>query len=180
MAAGDGTPQAGYRRISPPVAVEAGPAFLATGPRVCDLLRVLTGALYHLKIYQSLVYHMPTPRQSLPDDLLGWIPLTPTVFFILMALADGPKHGYAIMKLSAKLSEGRVRMGPGALYTSIQRLVEEDLIEEAEPQEGEDQRRRVYGLTRRGRSLLGFEVGRLESVLKLARGLKLGSAGAKP
>src|SRR5260370_28565108 len=102
-----------------------------------------------------------------------------TVFFILMALADGPKHGYAIMKLSANLSEGRVRMGPGALYSTIQRLVEAGLIEEAESEEGEDPRRRVYELTRRGRSLLQFEVRRLESVLKVARGLKLGSAGVE-
>ena len=96
---------------------------------------------------------MGTPKQDLPDDLLAWTPLTPTVFFILMALADGPKRGYAIMKLSARLSEGRVRMGPGAVYSTIQRLVEAGLIEEAEPEEGEDPRRRVYELSRRGRSL---------------------------
>ena len=122
---------------------------------------------------------MRTARPGLPEDLLAWTPLTPTVFFILMALADGPKHGYAIMKGSATLSEGRVRMGPGALYSTIQRLVEADLIDEAEQSEGEDSRRRVYELTGRGRSLLAFEVRRLESVLKIARSLKLGSVGVE-
>jgi DNA-binding PadR family transcriptional regulator len=117
-------------------------------------------------------------KPDLSEDLLAWTPLTPTVFFALMALADGPKHGYAIMKASAKLSAGRVRMGPGALYSTIQRLVEADLIEEAEPEEGQDSRRRVYDLTGRGRSLLAFEVRSLESVLKIARGLKLGSVGS--
>jgi DNA-binding PadR family transcriptional regulator len=118
-----------------------------------------------------------TSKLDISEDLLAWTPLTPTVFFVLLALADGPKHGYAIMKLSGTLSEGRVRMGPGALYTTIQRLLDAALIEETELEEGEDSRRRVYKLTGLGRSLLAFEVRRLESVLKIARGLKLGPAG---
>src|SRR5688572_21007774 len=118
---------------------------------------------------------MSSSKAHIPEDLLAWTPLSPTVFFVLMALAGSPKHGYAIMKLAVKLSEGRVRMGPGALYTTIQRLVEAELIEETEGEEGEDSRRRLYKLTRLGRSLLRFEVDRMESVLKIARGLKLGS-----
>ena len=118
---------------------------------------------------------MTTSEPNIPEDLLAWIPLTPTVFFVLMALADSPRHGYAIMKHSARLSDGRVRMGPGALYTTIQRLVEAALIEETQPAQDEDSRRRLYKLTRLGRSLLSFEVNRMESVLRIARGLKLGS-----
>jgi DNA-binding PadR family transcriptional regulator len=117
---------------------------------------------------------MSTRKPDLPEDLLDWTPLTPTVFFVLMALAEGPKHGYAIMKLSVTLSDGRVRMGPGALYTTIQRLVEAALIEETEPEQTEDSRRRLYKLTEVGRSLLAFEVDRMESVVKIARSLKLG------
>jgi DNA-binding PadR family transcriptional regulator len=117
---------------------------------------------------------MSPSKLDLPDELLAWIPLTPTVFFVLMALADGAKHGYAIMKLSAKLSDGRVRMGPGALYTTIQRLVEAAAIEETESQEGEDSRRRLYKLTGIGGKLLAFEVDRMEAVVKMARGLRLG------
>jgi DNA-binding PadR family transcriptional regulator len=99
------------------------------------------------------------------------LPLTPTVFFTLLALADGPKHGYAIMKSAVKLSEERVKMGPGALYTTIQKLVEARLIEETEGEEGEDPRRRVYRLTKAGRGLLARELERLESVVRAARAL---------
>lgn len=105
------------------------------------------------------------------DDLAAWMPLTPTVFFVLLALVEGPTHGYAIMKRSAELSDGRVRMGPGALYTTIQRLVDAGLLEEVDATT--DSRRRLYRLTPDGRSLLAFEVDRLESVVKTARTLKL-------
>jgi DNA-binding PadR family transcriptional regulator len=90
-----------------------------------------------------------------------------------MALAEGPRHGYAIMKRSAELSDGRVRMGPGALYTTIQRLVEAGLIEEQDAAPEEDSRRRLYRLAATGKALLAFEVDRLESVVKTARALKL-------
>ncbi len=112
------------------------------------------------------------PKESIPEDLAAWTPLTPTVFFLLLALIDGPRHGYAVMKRSAELSEGRVRMGPGALYTTIQRLVDAALIEEVRA-DAEDSRRRLYRLTASGKSLLAFEVDRLESVVKTARTLKL-------
>ena len=111
-------------------------------------------------------------RASIAEELAVWTPLTPTVFFLLLALVNGPRHGYAIMKRSAELSEGRVRMGPGALYTTIQRLAEAALIEEVDATP-EDSRRRLYRLTAAGKSLLAFEVDRLESVVKTARTLKL-------
>lgn len=101
------------------------------------------------------------------------LPLTPTVFFTLLALADGPKHGYAIMKAAVKLSDERVKMGPGALYTTIQRLVEARLIEETRD-DSEDARRRIYKLTKAGRALLEHELQRLESVVRAARGLMPG------
>jgi DNA-binding PadR family transcriptional regulator len=116
---------------------------------------------------------MAARKAPLSDDHLIWIPLTPTVFFVLMALAEGPRHGYAIMKRSAELSEGKVRMGPGSLYTTIQRLSDAALIEEVDSAVGEDSRRRLYRLTAAGRSLLEFEVDRLESVVKTARRLNL-------
>jgi DNA-binding PadR family transcriptional regulator len=116
---------------------------------------------------------MNAQNARLSDDLLAWVPLTPTVLFVLMALAEGPRHGYAIMKRSAELSEGRVRMGPGALYMTIQRLADAALIEEVDGTVGEDSRRRLYRLTRAGKSLLAFEVDRLDSLVKTARGLNL-------
>ena len=76
----------------------------------------------------------------------GLLPLTPSVFFILLALADGEKHGYAIMQSVSDLSDHQFRMGAGTLYTTIQRLLEMDLIEETEragAQSDHEKRRRV-------------------------------------
>ncbi len=67
---------------------------------------------------------------TVPDDLQHLFPLTPAVFFILFALAEREKHGYAIMQQVGVLSDGKFRMGPGTLYTTIQRLLELSLIEE--------------------------------------------------
>ena len=105
-------------------------------------------------------------KHELSDELMRLMPLTPAVFFILFALADGEKHGYAIMQESAKLSEGRFRMGPGTLYTTIQRLLELSLIEETA--DGGESRRRYYRLTRNGRALLDLEINRMGAVLRLA------------
>jgi DNA-binding PadR family transcriptional regulator len=106
------------------------------------------------------------------DDPQRLLPLTPAVFFILLALADGEKHGYAIMQDVSSLSENKVCMGPGTLYSSIQRLLDLSLIEETEstrePSDHES-RRRYYRLTQNGKTLLSSEVSRMESVVRLAR-----------
>jgi DNA-binding PadR family transcriptional regulator len=111
---------------------------------------------------------MKTTKNDLPDEVMRLIPLTPAVFFILFALADGEKHGYAIMQQTNKLSEGRFRMGPGTLYTTIQRLLEFSLIEELSDPDGRDSRRRYYRLTRQGKGLLDLEINRMGAVLQLA------------
>ena len=114
---------------------------------------------------------MKTKKHDLPNDVMRLLPLTPAVFFILFALADGDKHGYAIMQETTKLSEGRFRMGPGTLYTTIQRLLELSLIEEVwEMNDGDkrESRRRYYRLTRQGRALLNLEINRMGAVLRLA------------
>jgi DNA-binding PadR family transcriptional regulator len=119
---------------------------------------------------------MPSVRDRHPDDLQELLPLTPAVFFILFALADGEKHGYAIMQSVSGLSGDTFRMGPGTLYTTIQRLLELDLIEEAERAGGKsdhESRRKYYRLTRRGTEILEAEVDRMESVVRLARDKKL-------
>lgn len=84
---------------------------------------------------------------KLSEDQRGLIPLTPAVFFILFAMADGEKHGYAIMQRVAVLSDRKVRMSPGTLYTTIQRLLSLGLIEEATSGE-KDVRQRYCRLTR--------------------------------
>lgn len=95
------------------------------------------------------------------------LPLTPAVFFILLALADGEKHGYAIMQDVAVLSDRRVHMGPGTLYTTIQRLLDLALIIETSTRN--DDRRRIYRLAAAGKALLECELGRMHSLVRLAR-----------
>jgi DNA-binding PadR family transcriptional regulator len=119
-------------------------------------------------------------NNSVPNDLQTMLPLTPAVFFILFALAEGEKHGYAMMQSISELSSNQFRMGPGTLYSTIQRLLELDLIEEAEgtgPRSEHENRRKYYKLTPRGKTLLGAEVDRMESIVRLARGKAL--AGGK-
>lgn len=113
---------------------------------------------------------------QLPDDLLRLLPLTPAVFYTLFSLAEGERHGYAIMQQAKLLSGGSFRMGPGTLYSTIQRLLDLGLIEEtAEPAETEDpdSRRRYYRLSRNGKTLLEHDLQRMRSAVRLARDLKL-------
>ena len=118
---------------------------------------------------------MPTSNR-IPDDLQRLLPLTPAVFFILFALADGEKHGYAIMQTVSRISGSQFRMGPGTLYTTIQRLLDLGLIEETQSGGGQsdhENRRRYYKLTRTGKAVLAADLGRMESVVRLAREKKL-------
>lgn len=96
------------------------------------------------------------------------MPLTPAVFYVLLSLSTGAKHGYAIMQETGILSDNAFRMGPATLYSTIQRLVTLDLILETTEASEEDSRRRYYGLTGSGRRLLQTEVARLNSVVRLA------------
>jgi DNA-binding PadR family transcriptional regulator len=103
------------------------------------------------------------------EDLL---PLPPPVFHILVALASGPAHGYAIMRDVKERTVGRLRLGPGTLYGSIKRMLEQGLIEETRlrpPTLDDDERRRYYRLTRLGRRVAEAEAARLAEVLRQAR-----------
>jgi DNA-binding PadR family transcriptional regulator len=102
-----------------------------------------------------------------PEDLL---PLTPAVCSILLALADSDKHGYAIMREVEAATDGGVRMGPGTLYGSIDRMLKASLIAESDvrPAESNDARRRYYRLTHFGRRVLLAETERLAAVVRLA------------
>lgn len=104
-----------------------------------------------------------------PDEFL---PLTPAVFNILLALADGEKHGYGIMQEVEANTKGQVLMGPGTLYGSIKRMLQADLIEETDERadpDMDDQRRRYYKLTALGRRTLRMEAERLASQVQIAR-----------
>lgn len=107
-----------------------------------------------------------------PDDLDGVLPLTPTVFHILVALARGPGHGYAVAQEVEELTDGRIVMGPGTLYGSLQRMVAAGLIEEAENPGDEglhSERRRYYRLTAMGGAALRSESERLMRAARVAR-----------
>lgn len=110
---------------------------------------------------------MPETREL--DQVL---PLTPTVFHVLVALADGPRHGYAVAREVEELTDGRIVMGPGTLYGSLARMQESGLIEEA-ANPGEDgihaQRRRYYRMTPLGSAALQAESDRLHKAVALAR-----------
>lgn len=95
------------------------------------------------------------------------LPLTPAVFAILLALADGEKHGYAIMKEAALPAGGGIALGPGTLYGTLDRLIRDALVEETGLTD--DGRRRYYNLTRRGHGVLAAETGRLAASLRTAR-----------
>ncbi len=100
------------------------------------------------------------------------LPLTPALFHVLLALADGDKHGYAIMKDVARLTDGGVTLSAGTLYGILRRLVSDGMLVEKRERpapELDDERRRYYHLTEFGRSVAQAEAERLEDVLTLAR-----------
>lgn len=99
-------------------------------------------------------------------------PMTPAVFHILLALADGDKHGYGIMKDVESQTAGRIKLGPGTLYGTIKRLLAADLIVEVDERPDpqlDDERRRYYRLTALGRKLAVEENERLTQAVKAAR-----------
>jgi len=103
-------------------------------------------------------------------------PLTPAVFYILLALATGEKHGYEIMKQVKQDASGKVKMDNGTMYGSLKRMLADDLIAEAgdrvDPQL-DDERRRYYQLTERGRRALNAEMQRYVETVSLLRERKL-------
>jgi DNA-binding PadR family transcriptional regulator len=112
-----------------------------------------------------------TSRTPSPESQL---PLPAATFHILMALSDGERHGYAIIQDVAERTNGEVRLGAGTLYRSIQRLLEQDFIEELSMRErpakdADDARRRYYRLTAFGRAVAEAETARLADLLRLAR-----------
>ena len=103
-------------------------------------------------------------------------PLTPALFNVLLALSDGDKHGYAILKEVEEHTEGEVRLSTGTLYGIIKRLLADGLIVELRSRpaaEDDDQRRRYYRLTEEGRRLAIAEAERMAKLLARARGKRL-------
>ncbi|MGB6830437.1 MAG: PadR family transcriptional regulator [Terracidiphilus sp.] len=95
------------------------------------------------------------------------VPLSPAVFAVLLALADGDKHGYAIMKQARTPQGGSVPMGPGTLYGTLDRLIRDGMVEETGMTD--DERRRYYRIRDKGCTALAAELDRLNSAIVSAR-----------
>jgi len=109
------------------------------------------------------------PKRKL--DPLPW-----AAFQILLSLADEDRHGYGIMRQVAEQTGGRLRLGPGTLYSSVRSLLEEGLISEIEQNvdaKPGDERRRYYRLTSAGRKLARSEAEKLADLLRVARSKKI-------
>jgi DNA-binding PadR family transcriptional regulator len=114
-----------------------------------------------------------TRRRQDPESLL---PLTPGMFQVLIALADGEKHGYAIIKEVARRTDGAVTLSAGTLYTIIRRFEQEGVIAEAAERPDpalDDERRRYFRLTEFGRHVARAEGERMETALGMARAKRL-------
>ena len=107
------------------------------------------------------------------DNLSSQLPLTEVTYFILLSLSSGAKHGYAIMKEVDQVSQGRVKLSTGTLYSALKRQLEEGWIQRvAEPagdgDQGNSRRRKSYVLSQLGRQILQAEVLRLRGLLSVA------------
>ena len=118
------------------------------------------------------------PRANTPEDLL---PLTPAVFHILVALSEGERHGYAIMRQVSADTGGSLQLGPGTLYGCLKRMLTARLIEESDERpdpELDDERRRYYRITDFGARTVRAEAQRLATAVTAARARRLLSRNA--
>lgn len=107
-----------------------------------------------------------TPRIRRDDDDL---PLSPPVLYVLLALADEARHGYAIMQEVEERTAGRVRLLPGSLYATIKRMLHAGLVREhPSPADDPDPRRKYYAITEAGRELAAAEIERLSTLVEVA------------
>ena len=120
-------------------------------------------------------------RRTPDPDPEEQLPLPPATFHILLALADGERHGYGIMREVTERTDGGVRLGAGTLYGALKRLLEGGLVaegdERTDPAMGEE-RRRYYRLTPFGRAVARAEARRLEALVRSARQKRI--LGAEP
>lgn len=111
-----------------------------------------------------------------PSSLEAFLPLTSSMLHALVALADGDKHGYAILKEIIRRTDGTVRLSAGTLYALIKRALADGLIVEIDERPDpalDDERRRYYRLTALGRRVAAAEIQRLESIIEMARAKNL-------
>ena len=117
-------------------------------------------------------------KRRKPDEPAAsdFLPLTPAIHHILLALVDEERHGYGIMLEVSRVTGGATRMGPGTLYGTLKRMLSARLIEEAEERpdpELDDERRRYYRISRLGSKVLQAETARVSILLNAARAKKV-------
>lgn len=118
--------------------------------------------------------YMAAKSSVSPDSFL---PLTAVAFEILLALAEGGRHGYDIMLEIERRTAGRVSLNPGTLYRALDRLVEQGLLDAAFQRVGEE-RRRLFSLSPLGSAVAAAEAGRLADQVRAARAVRLLKRGA--
>jgi DNA-binding PadR family transcriptional regulator len=109
-------------------------------------------------------------------DAVRFLPLTPATFYVLISLADGEKHGYAVIRDVHTRTEGRVTLNVGTLYAALRRLEREGLIAESDERPDpalDDERRRYYAISPLGRAVITAEARRMESAVDMARAARL-------
>ncbi|MFB3069162.1 MAG: PadR family transcriptional regulator [Gemmatimonadales bacterium] len=105
------------------------------------------------------------------------LPLSPPVFYVLLAVADQERHGYAIMQEVEKRTEGKVQLLLGSLYSTLKRMVAACLIEECDGAgQSDDERRRYYRITNHGKEVAAAEVDRMATLIAVARSKRLTTA----
>jgi DNA-binding PadR family transcriptional regulator len=110
-------------------------------------------------------------KKPQPNSVDALLPLPLAVFHMLLALSDGERHGYALKREILRRTEGQLNLGSGALYGSINKMLEQGLIEESEERPDphlDDERRRYYRITPLGSRVAAAEAARLRQLLRLA------------
>lgn len=128
---------------------------------------------------------MPAPKgtHGEHDDPQAFLPLSPAVFHILLALADGERHGYSIMREVEVYTNGQLKLGATTLYRSIRQMLAAGLIVESDERPDpalDDERRRYYRLSDLGRRVALAEMQRLDRLMAVARAKRLSLSEAAP
>ncbi len=107
----------------------------------------------------------------------SFLPLKPRIFLMLLVLVqEGPRHGYALKEELLRRTDGRLNLGPGTLYRTIQSMLRDGLTQEmakSPDSKGDDERRRNYQITALGRQVVAAEARRLQQLVELARAERL-------
>jgi DNA-binding PadR family transcriptional regulator len=112
-----------------------------------------------------------------PSVISELLPLRSVEFHVLLTLAQGDRHGYAILQETERLTDGALVLEPGTLYRALRRMLQAGLVAESRAEAGADERRRYYRLTDLGRRVAGAEADRLARLVGIARaGRLLGKA----